>query len=1137
MPYEIEIPGRAIVEVPDDVPLEEAKRALAKQYPPTGDDIADALKTDPTFVPTKDQFKTYEAWSKTKQTDWIENIAAGVSGLLDTASKGVVAGAQGAALNPANYLEGVAQSMHQLYGMVAQSQDPDSVLFKLKDLVSGGGTDDDRYNQFLEARKYNEQAIKYAEGKETVLPKEMVNPEFAQMVALAADPLYALPGLGELLGVGKLATRATGLAAKAAGKGVEAIARPLESAIKAGADIVTETTGLGEGGLRSVAASAAGAGLAAGSPIAAGLAAAPALVSGAREVGQAIATAGENLMTQPSRIGALEAVGMAPGANLRQRVLASVGRLGGDAAIDYGLRGTAGALEGAALGAGLGYASGGEEGAAQGIGQGALQGAAGAVSARMLKQATGLAAKEARIGDFRRFVESQNDPKTAELLGQIEKQHGVDVAAGFMDLKGIVEGTLGDIPVKIQSAKDFQAEHGTARGITITMGDKPQIFINADSFKGKGDDPFYTLAHEAFHAFDQVEQLRNTTSEIKQALVGTYLDDGTGGRRLVREGLLDPADVQRRFDQYAAKFPDGHSEKARLLGLDESARTDYVAGELGSEYFGRLIRGYKPDSLLRGFSGVTRGLVDMALMQSASQSLQRIASALDSRFGVKPTDSILFPGLKEASPQLNAMLRTLVRTRKNLDEAVVKADNDPTVIRQADLSNPAAAKIAVDSGLAKTTPTGKVELLTKQEVIKQEEHTVDVIKKVIASTPITDTSQPFARIVDREAVGTVSKEQVNALLASPILPSRIKQKIALAQSLIDEGRSGFLQYAAATKDRKNKITGKIGRAYSSAIPVSAREVIPYALEISKAGNPYIQTIDLTKVRGALERSSRGDGSVGPYATMTDVFNDLARYFNNLDQGASARRSVDVFGPDKAKFLTDLVNEKRPGGTSSPFYRSFRLDRVISAAPRDYVAKVTPTSVEMAGKRWMPTERIGNTEVVNSEAGFRIIHADGKKWRLYDKSGALKGVYDTQREAEKKAARYMPSEEDYKMQHRPNQDGPPAHDLLSTDMAPRDIYSRPDFYTGEPGSAGYRESVAALRKIRGKPDALITVYRASPKNELNHGDWVSFSRSYSTQHGMADDPSMDVPVHAFKVKAKDVRWDGNTLEEFGYYPTK
>jgi hypothetical protein len=140
------------------------------------------------------------------------------------------------------------------------------------------------------------------------------------------------------------------------------------------------------------------------------------------------------------------------------------------------------------------------------------------------------------------------------------------------------------------------------------------------------------------------------------------------------------------------------------------------------------------------------------------------------------------------------------------------------------------------------------------------------------------------------------------------------------------------------------------------------------------------------------------------------------------------------------------------------------------------------------------------------------------------------------EAERKA-KEEPKKEEYKISHRPNEDGPQAHDLLSSDVTPKDIYEHPEWYTGDQKSKGFKESVSALKKIRGNPDAEVTIYRASPKNELNHGDWVSLSHSYSAKHGMADDPSEDVPVHAFKVKAKDIRWAGDTLEEFGYYPEK
>lgn len=126
-------------------------------------------------------------------------------------------------------------------------------------------------------------------------------------------------------------------------------------------------------------------------------------------------------------------------------------------------------------------------------------------------------------------------------------------------------------------------------------------------------------------------------------------------------------------------------------------------------------------------------------------------------------------------------------------------------------------------------------------------------------------------------------------------------------------------------------------------------------------------------------------------------------------------------------------------------------------------------------------------------------------------------------------------DDYRMGHRPRPDGPRANDLLETDLAPRDIYEHPEWYTGNPGSRAARESALALRRMRGKPDADVTIYRASPTAELNPGDWVTLSKTYAAQHGMADDPGADVPVHAHKVKASDLRWAGDALEEFGYFP--
>lgn len=85
---------------------------------------------------------------------------------------------------------------------------------------------------------------------------------------------------------------------------------------------------------------------------------------------------------------------------------------------------------------------------------------------------------------------------------------------------------------------------------------------------------------------------------------------------------------------------------------------------------------------------------------------------------------------------------------------------------------------------------------------------------------------------------------------------------------------------------------------------------------------------------------------------------------------------------------------------------------------------------------------------------------------------------------------------------------------------------------------YKESLAALKGIKDNPDAEVTIYRAVPKGvkNINEGDWVSLSKTYAKEHGMHEtDAKKDMPVISKKVKAKDIGWDGNDLNEFVYNP--
>jgi len=144
---------------------------------------------------------------------------------------------------------------------------------------------------------------------------------------------------------------------------------------------------------------------------------------------------------------------------------------------------------------------------------------------------------------------------------------------------------------------------------------------------------------------------------------------------------------------------------------------------------------------------------------------------------------------------------------------------------------------------------------------------------------------------------------------------------------------------------------------------------------------------------------------------------------------------------------------------------------------------------------------------------------------------------------------------YKGNHRPSEDGPQAHNMIGEDsFAPKDILDAPFHYTSASpysfrdnneddagrrlGNEAYQETlefVKLLKENQGNPDKIVTIYRYSPENELNPGDWITPSYSYATQHGliMGDDYEENVWMH--KVKLKDIRWAGDALEEWGYHP--
>ena len=135
---------------------------------------------------------------------------------------------------------------------------------------------------------------------------------------------------------------------------------------------------------------------------------------------------------------------------------------------------------------------------------------------------------------------------------------------------------------------------------------------------------------------------------------------------------------------------------------------------------------------------------------------------------------------------------------------------------------------------------------------------------------------------------------------------------------------------------------------------------------------------------------------------------------------------------------------------------------------------------------------------------------------------------------------------YRFQHQPRSDGARLDDMTGGgEYFPDDIYSSKGLsYYGDPKNKFDVESFNVIQSVKGKPNDEVTIYRAVPKDEkikdINEGDFVTLSKDYAELHaasGYGVGGNESGKIISKKVKVKDLRSDGNDLNEFGYFPEK
>ena len=177
---------------------------------------------------------------------------------------------------------------------------------------------------------------------------------------------------------------------------------------------------------------------------------------------------------------------------------------------------------------------------------------------------------------------------------------------------------------------------------------------------------------------------------------------------------------------------------------------------------------------------------------------------------------------------------------------------------------------------------------------------------------------------------------------------------------------------------------------------------------------------------------------------------------------------------------------------------------------------------------MPTDEVSRT----ADANLEKIADTQTKTGLPKKDGKL----DVAALRAESAANNAP--DDYRIPHSsPVPEGKNSLDDMS-DIYGDDVYgAKGAQYYGTGNRTQDQQTINILSKVKGKPDADITVYRAVPKDApdtINAGDWITVNRGYAKDHG--EGPMYgDYKIISQKVKVGDVFTNGDSLHEQGYHP--
>ena len=287
--------------------------------------------------------------------------------------------------------------------------------------------------------------------------------------------------------------------------------------------------------------------------------------------------------------------------------------------------------------------------------------------------------------------------------------------------------------------------------------------------------------------------------------------------------------------------------------------------------------------------------------------------------------------------------------------------------------------------------------------------------------------------------------------------------------------------------------------------------------------------------------------------VSDYANGMAQ--KNTGKAARARRSMErqIYLADDGKTskLSDIAKSLKPFRAAlkeafgdldaliDEYRKLFEEERNMMEAARKKAEEEA-----VARKRHLDELSLLTDGQIDSRYAEALEKGDETEAReMLDEVARRKGYGDENNEY--RMQHRAPSNPGYESDEARRNDIENGPDVNLEDIAlgynrqPDDYFTNPRGYSNDtPHGRESTDAVAnALSSIRqGGRDVTVKVYRAVPttmkEGKLRNGDWVSLSRRYAEMHGNHA-LNGKYRIMEDEVPAKDIWWDGNDVNEFGY----